>query len=93
VNLAATFVKWSFRSGHALLPPLSSRRNGTIKIACREVWSGTPELLWAYQQEISTLCQPLFDNIPPDSRPKIDAEVSALLSRFQSGSVLRCPST
>lgn len=55
------------------------------------IWSGTPEELWMYQQEISTLCHPLFDSIPASSRPKIDAEVSALLSRFQSGSVLSVP--
>jgi ubiquinone/menaquinone biosynthesis C-methylase UbiE len=55
------------------------------------IWSGTPEELWMYQQEISTLCHPLFDSIPASSRPKIDAEVCALLSRFQSGSVLSVP--
>ena len=55
------------------------------------IWSGSPEELWAYQQEISTLCQPLFDSVPTDSRSKIDAEVLALLSRFQSGSVLSVP--
>jgi ubiquinone/menaquinone biosynthesis C-methylase UbiE len=31
------------------------------------IWSGSPEELWAYQQEISTLCHPLFDSIPADS--------------------------
>jgi ubiquinone/menaquinone biosynthesis C-methylase UbiE len=55
------------------------------------IWSGTPEELWMYQQEISTLCHPLFDSIPASFRPKIDAEVPALLSRFQSGSVLSVP--
>jgi ubiquinone/menaquinone biosynthesis C-methylase UbiE len=55
------------------------------------IWSGTPQQLWAYQQEISTLCHPLFDSIPPDSRSNIDAQVVALLSRFQSGSVLTVP--
>jgi hypothetical protein len=55
------------------------------------IWSGSAEELWAYQQEISTLCHPLFDSIPADPRSKIDAEVSALLSRFQSGNVLSVP--
>ena len=55
------------------------------------VWSGSPEQLWAYQQEISILCHPLFRSIPSDSRSKVDAEVSALLSRFRSGSILRVP--
>jgi len=55
------------------------------------IWAGSAEELWAYQQEISTLCHPLFDSIPTNSRSKIDAEASALLSRFQSGSVLSVP--
>ena len=55
------------------------------------VWSGTPEELWVYQQEISTLCHPLFDSIPADSRPSVDAQVVAALSRFQSGGVLTVP--
>lgn len=55
------------------------------------IWSGTPEELWAYQQEISILCHPLFHSIPSDSRSKVDAEVSALLSRFRSGSILTVP--
>jgi ubiquinone/menaquinone biosynthesis C-methylase UbiE len=55
------------------------------------IWSGSPEELWAYQQEISTLCHPLFDSIPADSRSKIDAEILTLLSRFQSGNVLSVP--
>jgi len=55
------------------------------------IWSGTPEQLWAYHQEISTLCHPLFDSIPPDSRPTVDAQVVVALSRFQSGGVLTVP--
>src|SRR5215467_9015466 len=55
------------------------------------IWSGSPEELWAYQQEISTLCHPLFENIPLDSRSKVDREVVRLLSRFQSGNVLSVP--
>jgi ubiquinone/menaquinone biosynthesis C-methylase UbiE len=55
------------------------------------IWSGTPEALWAYQQEISTLCHPLFESIPTHLRAKVDAEVVSLLSRFQSGTVLSVP--
>lgn len=55
------------------------------------IWSGSPEELWAYQQEISILCHPLFHSIPSDSRSKVDAEVSALLSRFRSGGILSVP--
>ena len=55
------------------------------------IWEGSAEELWAYQQEISTLCHPLFNSIPPDSRSKVDREVIAKLSRFQSGKVLSVP--
>ena len=55
------------------------------------IWAGSAEELWAYQQEISTLCHPLFDSIPPDCHSKVDAEIVALLSRFKSGSVLSVP--
>jgi hypothetical protein len=55
------------------------------------IWAGTPEQLWEYQQEISTLCHPLFESIPTDLRAKVDAEVAALLSHFRSGSVLSVP--
>lgn len=57
------------------------------------IWSGTPEQLWSYQQEISTLCHPLFENIPACLRTKVDTEVISLLSRFQSGNVLSVPAT
>jgi ubiquinone/menaquinone biosynthesis C-methylase UbiE len=55
------------------------------------VWAGTPEQLWAYQQEVSTLCQPLFESIPPEVRAQVDAEVVASLARFRGGSVLTVP--
>jgi SAM-dependent methyltransferase len=55
------------------------------------IWSGSAEELWAYQQDISTLCHPLFNNIPKDSRLEIDRAVAEALSHFQSGSVLRVP--
>jgi ubiquinone/menaquinone biosynthesis C-methylase UbiE len=55
------------------------------------IWEGSAEELWAYQQEISTLCHPLFDSIPPDSRSNVDAQVVIALSRFQSGGVLTVP--
>lgn len=55
------------------------------------IWAGSAEELWAYQQEISTLCHPLFDSIPTDSRSNIDAEVTASLSRFRNGNVLTVP--
>ena len=55
------------------------------------ICAGTPHELWTYQQEVSTLCHPLFNSIPTDLRAKVDAEVSSWLARFQSGSVLSVP--
>jgi len=55
------------------------------------IWSGSPEELWAYQQEISTLCHPLFNSIPKDLQPSVDAEVSTALAHFRNGSVLSVP--
>jgi len=55
------------------------------------VWVGTPEELWAYQQEVSTLCLPLFKRIPPALKPEVDAMVSSALARFQIGNILRVP--
>ena len=55
------------------------------------IWAGSAEELWAYQQEISTLCHPLFDSIPPESRPSVGEQVVASLSGFQSGGVLTVP--
>jgi ubiquinone/menaquinone biosynthesis C-methylase UbiE len=55
------------------------------------IWAGSAEELWAYQQEISTLCHPLFDSIPTDSRSNMDAEVVASLSRFRNGNLLTVP--
>jgi len=55
------------------------------------IWAGSAEELWEYQQEISTLCHPLFDSIPTGSLLKVDAEVAASLSRFRNGNVLTVP--
>ena len=61
------------------------------RLTVPRIWAGSAEELWAYQQEISTLCHPLFDSIPTDSRSNIDAEVAASLSRFRNGNVLTVP--
>jgi ubiquinone/menaquinone biosynthesis C-methylase UbiE len=55
------------------------------------IWAGTPEGLWAYQQEVSTLYHPLFESIPSELRAKVDSEISGLLSTFRSGNVLSVP--
>jgi ubiquinone/menaquinone biosynthesis C-methylase UbiE len=57
------------------------------------IWAGTPEGLWEYQQEVSTLCHPLFANILPALKSEVDAKVSSALSRFQNGTVLSVPVT
>ena len=54
-------------------------------------WTQKPEELWAYFQQISTLCEPLFATIPPALRPEVDARVSSALARYQDGGVLRVP--
>jgi ubiquinone/menaquinone biosynthesis C-methylase UbiE len=55
------------------------------------IWAGSPQELWEYQQEVSTLSQPLFDAIPLALRPKVDAEVSSALACFRSGKILSVP--
>lgn len=37
------------------------------------VWAGTPQELWEYQQEVSTLCHPLFATIPSYLRSEPEA--------------------
>jgi len=55
------------------------------------IWAGSPQDLWVYLQEVSTLCHPLFASVPPALRAEVDAEVSSALARFRSGSVLEVP--
>jgi hypothetical protein len=55
------------------------------------VWAGSAQHLWEYQQEVSTLCHPLFEAIPAALRPRIDAEVTAALAQFRSGELLSVP--
>ena len=55
------------------------------------IWAGSPEELWAYQQEVSTLYHSLFESIPNHLRAKVDSEISGLLSGFRSGNVLSVP--
>jgi len=55
------------------------------------IWAGSPEELWEYQQQVSTLCHPLFAAIPAALRPRVDAEVASALARFRSGAGLTLP--
>lgn len=55
------------------------------------IWAGTPEELWVYQQEVSTLCHPLFTSIPSALKAEVDGKVASALGRFQNGGVLNVP--
>lgn len=55
------------------------------------VWAGSPQQLWQYFQEISTLFHPLLRAIPPAMRPQVDEAVCIGLARFQSGSTITTP--
>jgi len=60
-------------------------------ITVPRIWNASPQELWTYLQEVSTLCHPLFDGIPAALRAKVDAEVSSALKRFGCGEALRVP--
>ena len=60
-------------------------------LTLQRIWAGTPLELWIYQQEISTLCHPLFTSVPNATKDKVDAEVTTALARFTDGEVLNVP--
>jgi len=55
------------------------------------IWAGTPKELWKYQQQVSTLCDPLFASIPAGLKAEVDAKVLSALARFETGRDLRVP--
>ncbi|MFY9529853.1 MAG: methyltransferase domain-containing protein [Candidatus Acidiferrales bacterium] len=55
------------------------------------VWAGSPQQLWQYQREISTLFHPLLEAIPPAMLAQVDEAVCASLARFQSGPTITTP--
>ena len=55
------------------------------------IWAGTPEDLWAFQQQTSTICESLFAAVPAARRNEVDARAAAELARFADGDVLRVP--
>lgn len=61
----------------------------TVTVA--RIWRSSPEELWTYLQEVSTLCHPLFEAIPSELRGRVDSEVISALARFRSGDVLSVP--
>ena len=60
-------------------------------VTVQRIWATSSLELWAYQQEVSTLCRPLFASIPRAKVADIDAEVSSALALFQLGAVLSVP--
>lgn len=55
------------------------------------IWSGSPQQLWKYFQEISTLFQPLLNSVPPAMRTLVDATVCNELARFEAGGRIDTP--
>lgn len=60
-------------------------------ITVPRIWRSSPEELWTYQQEVSTLCHPLFESIPSELRERVDSEVMSALARFCRGDMLSVP--
>ena len=52
------------------------------RLTLPRIWAGAPQDLWDYQQEISTLCHPLYAAIPLPLKQEVDARVSFELARF-----------
>jgi ubiquinone/menaquinone biosynthesis C-methylase UbiE len=61
------------------------------RLTLPRIWAGTSQDLWDYQQEISTLCHPLYAAIPLPLKQEVDARVSFELARFADGDVLSVP--
>jgi ubiquinone/menaquinone biosynthesis C-methylase UbiE len=60
-------------------------------IALPRIWSGSPQDLWQYFQEVSPPFQPLVDAIPANRRSEVNAAVCVSLARFQSGATITIP--
>jgi len=60
-------------------------------LALSRIWCGSPQRLWQYFQEASTLFHPLIRQIPQAMRPQIDDAVHIALARFQSSHTISVP--
>ena len=60
-------------------------------LALSRIWSGSPQQLWQYFQEVSTLFHPLIQQIPQAMQPQVDEAVYTALARFQSGHTIAVP--
>lgn len=54
------------------------------------IWAGTPQELRAYQQEVSTLCHPLFACIPPALKPESTRRCHLHLPNFKTATFSTC---
>ena len=61
------------------------------QMALPRIWAGSPQDLWQYFQDISTLLHPLIQAIPANMRQEVDEAVRIALARFQSGSAITIP--
>ena len=55
------------------------------------IWVGSPQDLWQYFQEISTLFHSLIRAIPANMRREVDEAVCIALARFQWGDTITVP--
>lgn len=55
------------------------------------IWAGSPQDLWQYFQEISTLFYPLLRAIPANMRSEVGGAVGIALAQFQSGNTITAP--
>jgi ubiquinone/menaquinone biosynthesis C-methylase UbiE len=55
------------------------------------IWAGSPQDLWQYFQEISTLFHPLIRAIPAKLRGEVGEAVRIALAQFQSGNTITVP--
>jgi ubiquinone/menaquinone biosynthesis C-methylase UbiE len=76
---------------HAALGRTGFRNAQEHHLILPRIWHGSPEQLWKYHQEISTLFHPLIRAIPAAMRPRVDEAVCIGLARFQGGNTITTP--
>jgi ubiquinone/menaquinone biosynthesis C-methylase UbiE len=56
-------------------------------------WSGTPEEVWEYFQEVTVPFAPLLKSIPAERRQEIDAEVLRAIGKYSDGTTIKFTAT
>ncbi|HZI57760.1 MAG TPA: methyltransferase domain-containing protein [Verrucomicrobiae bacterium] len=56
-------------------------------------WSGTPEEVWEYFQEVTVPFAPLLKSIPAERRQEIDAEVLGAIGKYSDGTTIKFTAT